>query len=402
MRWIIAFLACIGIAQAQIIQHQISDDSFAHIPLQFPFPLYGRIFTDSYMFSNGVVGFGSVNNHWCCSGFDLTRSQGYQFNYSIMPLQTDLINYGSGRFLTEGTPQYQRYYWENISEYGAPNNLNTFGVEIRPSGYIGMHYNQVNISTWRPVTIGVTGDTALGEFSQIYHGNGFSQGNFNHIIDSTGNICASNPLASPTCAGYQEAYLAQQCSISSLYSPSCPNYAQAYHDQQCSLNPLYDRNCTGYAEAYALANVVAPSVPVIQTTGSVETPIVSDPVVNQVISTPSATSQTSPTSVVARQNTASQTTSQVATQPEKKEEKKDEPKAQPKIQPKTAKSEVAKDSAPVVVDRPMAQPVQILDLMFVKMVTKPIKDNGKAYYFLTKNSQIKHEEMVDEQYRKRD
>jgi hypothetical protein len=430
MRWIIAFLACIGIAQAQIIQHNISDDGFARVPLQFPFPLYGRIFTDSYMFSNGVVGFGSVNNSWCCSGFDLTRSQGYQFNYSIMPLQTDLINYGSGRFLTEGTPQYQRYYWENISEYGAPQNLNTFGVEIRPSGYIGMHYNQVNISSWRPVTIGVTGDTALGEFSQIYHGNGFSQANFSHIIDSTGNICASNPLSSPTCAGYQEAYLAQQCSISSLYSPSCPNYAQAYHDQQCSINPLYantcqgyaqayfneqcrvnplyDRTCSGYAEAYALANVVAPSVPVIQvsSTGSVETPTVADPVVNQVISTPSATSQTSPTSVVARQNTASQTTSQVATQPEKKEEKKeekkDEPKSQPKIQPKTAKSEVAKDSAPVVVDRPMAQPVQILDLMFVKMVTKPIQDNGKAYYFLTKNSQIKHEEMVDEQYRKRD
>jgi len=148
-------------------------------------------------------------------------------------------------------------------------------------------------------------------------------------------------------AGYQEAYLAQQCSISSLYSPSCPNYAQAYHDQQCSINPLYantcqgyaqayfneqcrvnplyDRTCSGYAEAYALANVVAPSVPVIQvsTTGSVETPTVSDPVVNQVISTPSATSQTNPTSVVARQNTASQTTSQVATQPEKKEEKVD-------------------------------------------------------------------------------
>ena len=108
MRWIVAFLACIGIAQAQVIQHQISDDSWARVPLQFPFPYYGRVFTDSYMFSNGVIGFGSVQQGWCCSGYDLTRESGYHLNYAIMPLQTDLINYGQGRFLTEGTTQYQQ------------------------------------------------------------------------------------------------------------------------------------------------------------------------------------------------------------------------------------------------------------------------------------------------------
>ena len=405
MKWLVALLATIGIAQAQVQQHNIADDAYVRVPLQFPFPYYGRVFTESYMFSNGVVGFLNPTNHWCCSGYDLTRTQGTPFDFAIMPLQTDLINYGSGRFLTEGTPQYQRYYWENISEYGRPQNLNTFGLEIRPSGYIGIHYHQINIDS-HPVTMGRTGNTALGEYHQEYNGFGLQRGAFSFITETTGDLCLINPLSSPSCSGYQQAYLAQQCSISPLYSPTCQGYEQAYFSQQCSLNPLYNRNCSGYAEAYALANVVTPTVttPQVQvsTTGtvSVETPIVADPVVNQAITQPSTTSQTSPTSVVARQNTTSQATA--TSQTEKKEEKKDEPKAQTKIQPKAPKSELAKDSTPVVVDRPIVQTVQILDLMFVKMVTKPIKDNGKAYYFLTKNSEKLHEELVDGQYRKRD
>ena len=243
------YLLCPIFSQAEIIQHQISDDGYVRVPLQFPFPLYGRVFTESYMFSNGVIGFLNPTNTWCCNGFDLRNSTGSPFDYAIMPLQTDLLNY-NGRFLTEGTPQYQRYKWENISEFGAPNNLNTFGVEIRPSGYIGMHYEQVNLNPWRQVTIGVTGNTSQGEFNQLYYGSGFSQANFSHIIESTGNTCITNPLSSPTCAGYQEAYTAQQCSISPLYSPSCVGYEAAYHDQQCSLNPLYATSCQGYEQAY--------------------------------------------------------------------------------------------------------------------------------------------------------
>jgi len=316
------------LSNSQIIQHQISDDGYARVPLQFAFPYYGRVFTESYMFSNGVVGFLNPTNSWCCTGFDLRTNNGTPFSFAIMPLQTDLLNY-SGRFLTEGTPQYQRYKWENISEYGVPQNLNTFGVEIRPSGYIGMHYEQVNISPWRPVTIGRTGD--VGEFHQYYHGAGFTQGSFNHITESTGNICVTNPLSSSSCAGYQEAYLAQQCSISSLYSPQCPNYQQAYFNQQCSINAFFNRDCEGYAQAYALANVIAPSAPATVVIAS-EPQVVADPVVNQAIAAPSPTSQTSPTSVIARQTASSQATSQITSQTEKKEEKKEDKKEQPKAQ----------------------------------------------------------------------
>jgi hypothetical protein len=415
MKWLVLIALWCNIATAQVVvQHNISDDGYARVPLQFSFPYYGRMFTESFMFSNGVVGFLNPTNSWCCTGFDLRNNNGTPFSFAIMPLQTDLLNY-SGRFLTEGTPQYQRYKWENISEYGVPNNLNTFGVEIRPSGYIGMHYEQVNISPWRPVTIGRTGD--VGEFHQYYHGAGFSQANFNHITESTGNQCLVNPLFSPSCSGYQEAYLAQQCSISSLYSPQCPNYAQAYQDQQCSLNPLYSTSCAGYeqayfnqqcsinalfnsqcegyAEAYALANIVSPSRPVaipqvqVSTTGtvSVETPIVADRIVNEVITRPVNNVQNPPPSTV------QSNTSQAEPKPEKKQETKQTPK-----QNATAKGEISSQTIPQPVYEYKA-PI-ILDLAYQRMVKKPIQDNGKAMYNLIMNSQIKHEEMVDGQYRK--
>jgi hypothetical protein len=403
MKWLLSLIVgtCLylpTLSYTQVIQHQISDDGYARVPLQFAFPYYGRIFTESYMFSNGVVGFLNPTNSWCCAGFDLRTNNGTPFSFAIMPLQTDLLNY-SGRFLTEGTPQYQRYVWENISEFGIPQNLNTFGVEIRPSGYIGMHYEQVNISPFRPVTIGRTGD--VGEFHQYYHGAGFTQGSFNHITESTGDACLFNPLHNSSCAGYQEAYLAQQCSISSLYSPQCPNYQQAYFNQQCSINALFNRDCEGYAQAYALANVIAPSAPATVVIAS-EPQVVADPVVNQAIATPSSTSQTSPTSVISRQTASTQATSQLTSQTEKKEEKKEDKKEHPKTHPKAPIKATVKAPEAVVVDRPIPQSPQIVDLLYLQIVKKPIQDNGKAFYFLTKNSQIKHEEMVDGQYRKRD
>ena len=427
MRWLVCIIALwCNIATAQVVlQHNISDDGYARVPLQFPFPYHGRVFTESFMFSNGVVGFLNPTNSWCCTGFNLETSRGSPFDFAIMPLQTDLINYGQGRFRTEGTAQYQRYHWENISEYGVPGNLNTFGVEIRPSGYIGTHYEKVNISPWRPVTIGMTGDTSVGEFTQRYHGPGFSSNEIvSYITQNTGDRCLSEPLSSISCPGYAQAYLAQQCTISPLYDSSCPGYTQAYFTQQCSLNALYDSSCPGYAEAYfnqqcshnalydrrcsgyqaayALANIVpAPrtvvSAPVLQvsTTGtvSVTTPVVSDPVVNEVITRPTTTQTNNAT------NTQSNTVQSSPAQAEPKAEKKSEPKQAPRQAP-VAKGEIPTQTIPQPVHEYKA-PI-ILDLAYQRLVKKPIPDNNKAMYHLLMNSQIKHEEMINEQYRKRD
>jgi hypothetical protein len=319
-----------------------------------------------------------------------------------MPLQTDLINYGQGRFLTEGTPQYQRYKWENISEYGRPGNLNTFGVEIRPSGFIGVHYEQINIDPWRTVTMGMTGDSSLNQYTLNYSGPGFSRvENVSNITQTTGDMCLTDPLFSPNCAGYAQAYLTQQCGLNALYDPSCPGYTQAYFNQQCSLNPLYDRRCSGYEAAYALANVVTPSAPVVSapvlqvsTTGtvSVETPVVSDPVVNEVITRPV-------NATVSVQQTNPQPSAQTA-QAEPKAEKKTEAKPVAKPTRAEVKNEVTQ-TAPVMVDVPMqTQPLMIIDMLFRNMVKKPIQDNNRSYYALIMGSQKTHEEMVDAQYRR--
>lgn len=458
MKLLLILLFFCNTISAQVRTHNISDDGYAHVPLQFPFPLHGRVFTDSYMYSNGVVGFGSVNNHWCCSGYDLATNSGYQFNYSIMGLQTDLINYGSGRFLSEGTPQYQRYMWENISEFGRPNNLNTFGIEIRPSGSISMHYNQVNLD--RPFTIGITGDTTRGEYTQYRFQNGLRTSEpFSYSYN--GNLCVTNPLSSPSCPNYQEAYDAQQCALNALYRPSCAGYeqayfqqqcslnplynsqctgyAQAYHTQQCSLNPLYattcqgyeaayfnqqcslnplynsgcqgyaeayfnyqcninglyDRTCPNYAEAYAQQQVTrpVPSVPQVQTsfTGevTVSTPVIADPIVNTVVTR------------------NAQTTNSVQRNTEPVSEKKVETKTSAKKETETKKSApptntASKDDSPKVVDTFKYEQPLVLDPNYRKMVSKPIRDNGRGLYYLTITSDKLHRELIDEQYRKRD
>lgn len=490
MRWLVLIALWCNIATAQVVvQHNISDDGYARVPLQFAFPFYGRVFTESYMFSNGVVGFLNPQNNWCCQGFDLRTNNGTPFSFAILPLQTDLINYGQGRFLTEGTPQYQRYAWENISEYGVPQNLNTFGVEIRPDGYIGMHYEKVNISPWRTVTRGITGD--VGQYEQFYHGSGYSSNTT--VIDSvasTGNLCLSNPLSDPSCAGYQEAYtsqqcaisplyspqcvgyeqayLSQQCSLNALYSPSCQGYEAAYFNQQCSLNPLYnsgcagyetayfnyqctqnplynsrcvgyeqayltqqcnisqlysnqcsgyqdayyaqqcalnglyDRQCPNYAEAYSLANIVTPSKPVampslqVTTTGaiSVETPIVADATVNEIITKPSQ--MTSQTSVVSTQQLQTVPTEKPkeTVKAETKQEARPDAKQAPKQQVKVANIEVPTIATPVV----KIEQVQIVDLLSKKMISKPIKRSDRDFYLMMVGTHKLHEEMVDGQY----
>ena len=243
-------------------EHYISDDGNVHIPLPFPFPYYGRTFTDSWMFSNGVIGFLSPQTSFCCSGADLTNPNNHrpQWNFALMPLWTDLRNY-NGRFLTEGTPDYQRYVWENISEFGRPNSENTFGVEIFPSGDWRFYHEKIDIT--RSFTIGATGDLSLGEYQQFgYFPQGLNQYNNGYVYGAepwspsyngdpnAGSICDVDPLASPSCPGYADAYHEQQCSYDPLYDPTCAGYEQAYLDLQCSYDPLYDTTCEGYADAY--------------------------------------------------------------------------------------------------------------------------------------------------------
>lgn len=235
--------------------YNIPDDGYVPVSLPFSFPFYGNNYTQSYMFSNGVVGFLDPTTHWngfCCDGVDLSSNPGTPWNFAIYALQTDLIQANpNAKFYTQGNSTYMKYAWENINEYGT-QNLNTFSATIKPTGYIGLTHTNVNVQNHN-VTIGIAGDLSIGQFSQYYNGHGSQLSATTGTITFTGtevNLCYADPLSSPSCPGYQQAYFNQQCSINPLYNSGCYGYAEAYFNQQCSANPLYDVNCPGYAAAY--------------------------------------------------------------------------------------------------------------------------------------------------------
>ena len=277
---LLLLLAACNFAIAQTVTRPtFSDDSYVAVPLQFGFPFYGRVFTNSWMHSNGVVSFldpavpvpnaGYNPGQWayCCEGVQPTTTRP-EFSYMIAPLWTDLYPTPNSTFRTEGTATYQKYYWNNIAEISNGNNLNTFSLEIRPTGFIGANYTQINIqnqNTW----IGTIGDPTRSQWNQIHYGTGVPSTLPSWSMPNTpGDICASNPLSSSTCpgytdamcaanplyssscSGYQQAYLTQQCSSNPLYNSLCPGYASAYLAYQCSNDPLYSTTCPGYEQAY--------------------------------------------------------------------------------------------------------------------------------------------------------
>jgi len=224
--------------------YNISDDGHAIVPIPFGFPFYGKLFTHSIFFDNGTVSFYTPNQEpqrWGAgaTGGNISSNMGSQFYYSIMPLWTDLINY-NGAHYTQQSNQHLKYTWENVSQYGNPSSSNTFSLEIRPTGFIGIQYDQIDVS-W--ATTGMVGNAALGEFATYNSQTSWS-------VNETVATDCSDPLVNANCPGYAQAYFDQQCSVNSLYSPSCPGYAQAYFTQQCSINTLYDPACPGYAVAY--------------------------------------------------------------------------------------------------------------------------------------------------------
>jgi hypothetical protein len=103
-------------------------------------------------------------------GLDLVPNNpqlGPQFNFMIAPLWTDLYPVAGSTFRTEGTTTYQKYFWNNIAEISNMNNLNTFSLEIRPTGFIGATYDLINIQN-QQVAAGISGDISLGQMQKFY------------------------------------------------------------------------------------------------------------------------------------------------------------------------------------------------------------------------------------------
>jgi hypothetical protein len=111
------------------------------------------------------------------------------------------------------------------------------------NGTSGTYSKQFRFGTSRQIT--TLGGFAMAPWTS---GNASITNMYSNAV-YTADPCL-DPLSSPSCPGYQQAYQNQQCSINPLYNSACPGYAQAVFAQQCSANSLYDQSCPGYASAY--------------------------------------------------------------------------------------------------------------------------------------------------------
>jgi hypothetical protein len=289
----VLFFSLSSLSDAPIVEHQIADDGWVEVPLDFTFPFYGNSYVTSFMFSNGVVGFldpnnvpgtGYIHDGLCCDGQNFeSGATGVRFNYTIMPWHTDLIDAGAGRFYTQGDSTYQKYMWENLAEYYDRSSENSFDLTIYPLGNIEINYTELDIDN-HSVTVAIVGDLSAGEYEQWFYNHPTNGAIFWNnteddpvIIDEGESICSVVPdshlsclyypetyadayyeeqcnlssLYDAGCVGYWDAYTDQQCGLDSLWSNACPNFETAYLDQQCETNPTYSVYCRGYEEAVA-------------------------------------------------------------------------------------------------------------------------------------------------------
>ena len=232
----------------EIVEHQISDDGWIEVPLDFTFPFYGNSYVTSFMFSNGVVGFldpldvdgtGYIHDGLCCNGEDFASgATGVRFHYTIMPWHTDLIDTGVGKFYTQGDETFQKYMWENLSEYYDRNTSNTFDLTIYPMGNIEVNYEKVHIKN-HSVTVGVVGDLSAGEYEQWF---------YNHRTNGAVYWDSAQDDPVEIAQGESICSVIPDSHISCLYYPQV--YADNVYNQQCALDPLYDYGCDGWSDAY--------------------------------------------------------------------------------------------------------------------------------------------------------
>jgi hypothetical protein len=221
------------------------DDSAYHVQLAHNFPHLDKVFTDAWMSTNGFILLWSPTNNLgvqnspfyghCCDGYNFSAgTPNYldnvvgQFSYMLAPLWTDLDDTNAlkddGYYYYTDTDR-SRFLWYKVTEYGRPDALNTFQINIDKSGGFEYIYDDVAIDSHQ-VFIGWTGDTAndpywhtqqfygdkftmdpnaTGQLISSYGGdlatNEYSNGNFGLV----GRADCTNPLNNSTCDGYWDA-----------------------------------------------------------------------------------------------------------------------------------------------------------------------------------------------------
>lgn len=242
---------------AVAVGNMLGDDGGTLVQLPFTFEYYGQQFTSVYMMSNGVLSFTGQGGSFCCNGQDISQQADYNathYNYIIAAAWSDLLTPTNENAYYLATTEDITFGWYGVYEFYDANNLNSFEIQLYNTGSIDLNYGDMDI-TGHTVSSGITGDLSQGQYVDLYYGLGFSLGtpitpDPGEVVPPPPDPCDTDPLSSPTCSGYQQAYYNAQCQSNALYDSGCPGYEQAYYNQQCQLNPLYDVGCNGYEQAF--------------------------------------------------------------------------------------------------------------------------------------------------------
>ena len=217
--------------QGELAYEVVDDGISPAIDLSFNFTFYGSTFSQARMATNGCLHFGNSGDY--CN--DYTPDPLPEITYTLYPFWTDLIRDNGSKVLAKNFTDKSVFGWYNLREYNRNNTDNSFEVILwKSNDTFEFRYGGLNI---------INHDVLIGEqgksdelYTYYYHdqcGKGttnssscvnqtWNASTMNTTLENggslyglgTGNsIDCSNPLNNSSCAGYDAAYLAQQCGL---------------------------------------------------------------------------------------------------------------------------------------------------------------------------------------------